>query len=188
MDRRKETTGHFILHWGVPREIHVRPRLVADFAVIEFGPRGERTTWRYATNGMGAIPQQRKSVTYGTELFTCSASSSAWIIRLMDAIARYPLQQETSLGEYDTMPAGGPLDGQASPYTGILLAPPDPPDAETLGLVGRNDPLLFVHQVVAIHPAELEYAVVNGGKALWQRLLALETPLLMDTARPVAVE
>lgn len=187
-DRRQEITGHFIAHWGVPREIHVRAPFVADLAVLEFGPRGDRTTWRYATNGMGAVRQQCGAVVYGTELFACSGSRSEWIVRLLDALARYPHQQETRLSEFDTIPAGGPVDGRSSPYTAILLAPENPPDSETLGLVAVEGPRLLVHQVVAITAAELDYAVTNGGEALWERLIALECPLLLDSRRPSAVE
>jgi len=186
--QKKAITAHFITHWGVPRHIHVQEQSPVELAVLEFGPRAQRQTLRFATNGMSAYIQFYQTKGYRTELYTSSRSNALWIIQLLAAIAKYPVLQETRLGEFDTIPVGGPIDQDSSPFTAVLIAPPGPDEAETLGAILDVTPEpILVHQVVAITDSELNFAIEHGGERLWERLIDLGRPLLLDEMRPEAV-
>ena len=166
-------TGHFIAHWGVPSEI--RPRQVNPFgelAILEFAPKGKRSSWRYATNGMSSKAQaanERGGVR--VELYTTSLRRAPWIDELLLAVATYPFLNNTYLSEFDTIDVQGPIDQGVSPYTGIMLAPPGPFDSETLGLAGKPGEDVLIHQVVGLLPNELERAVRGGAKDVLKALL-----------------
>jgi len=179
-------TGHFMSHWGVPKEI--RPRKlpgVGDFAILEFAPRGTRTTWRYATNGMSGYAQNYPDglVKVRTELYGSTKEKAAWVDDLLAAIATYPLDFTTYLTEGDTINVGQPIDRRGSRFTGILLARPGLSDPETVGLVAGIPENVLVHQVVGILPSEAEFAEQLGGKALWERLAKNGDLLLDDDSR-----
>jgi hypothetical protein len=165
-------TGHFIAHWGVPTDI--RPSQVnpfGDFAILEFAPRGARTSWRYATNGMCSKPQltdEQRSVR--TEIYACSEHRILWCDELLVAIATYPFLYGTYLSEFDTIDAQRPVDQGTSPYTGILLAPPGPSDRDTLGVTIVPQFEIIIHQIVGLFPEELEFAAQGGSGELWKRL------------------
>jgi hypothetical protein len=170
IDSRGIITSHFITHWGVPSDI--RPRNVRgteSFAILEFPPRVARKTWRYATNGMSSIVQTSPSdgPKIRTELYTCTSTRLPWIDELLAAIASYPYDYSTYLAQSDTIEVGQPIDRNRSSYTGILLAPPDPP---TLGLVAGISDNVLVHQVIGLFPNELEFAKREGGERLWDKV------------------
>jgi len=173
-------TGHFIAHWGVPTNI--RPRQVnpfGDFAILEFAPKGDRTSWRYATNGMSSKTQLTdEGGSVRTELYTCSRQRLPWVDDLLVAMATYPFLNDTYLSEFDTIDAQQAIDQKASPYTGILLAPPGPSDPETLGLAGKPGEDVLIHQVVGLLPNELECASRGGARDLWKKLLGEGEPAL----------
>jgi hypothetical protein len=174
-------TAHFIRHWGVPEDIH--PRKVAgigSFAVREFAPKDPRKTWRYATNGMSSYVQAHPDprIRVRTELFACTAHRAAWIGDLLVAVARYPLDCSTYLAEGDTIDVGQPIDRDRSSYTSILLAPPGPFDAATVGLIGGLSENVLVHQVVGLVQKEIGLAQEHGGMALWQRIVKYGEALL----------
>lgn len=186
--RKKAITAHFITHWGVPRHIHVQEPGPVELAVLEFGPRAQRQTFRFATNGMSAYIQFYQAKGYRTELYTTSRSDAPWIIQLLVAIAKYPVLQETRVGEFDTIPVSGPIDQDSSQFTAVLIAPPGPEETETLGAILDVFPEpILVHQVVAITDRELSFAIEHGGEKLWKRLIDLGRPLLLDEIRPEAV-
>ncbi len=181
---KQQVTGHFILHWGVPKDIHVRRPLAdgADLAVVEFPPDGDRRSYRFATNGMSGILQAGEPGVR-TELYGCSRNSHPWVIELLDALARYPMRHRTYLSEYDTIFVG-PIDRSQSPFTAILLAPPGPAERDTLGAVATDyaEPTL-VHQVVGIFEEECELAIEKSGEELWRRLSLSVDTLELDVAR-----
>lgn len=92
-------TAHWITHLGVPMEIHPRAMHGFDraFAILEFAPRGSRTSWRYATNGMSsriqACPQP--GVRVRTEVYAATAQRAPWMCDLLTALAAYPWDQQT---------------------------------------------------------------------------------------------
>lgn len=183
-------TGHFISHWGVPKEI--RPRTlpgVGDFAILEFAPSGTRTTWRYATNGMSSYAHNYPDglVHVRTELYCSTKEEATWVDALLAAIATYPLDFTTYLAEGDTINIGQPIDRHHSRFTGIFLARPGLSDPEAVGLVTAMPANVLVHQVVGILPSEAEFAEQQGGKALWERLVRNGDLLIDDDSRlPVA--
>src|SRR5438067_2186100 len=106
MTLKQAVTTHFIVHWGVPKEIHKQELGTLDLAVLEFAPRTERKTFRFATNGMSAHVQRSKvkRIPYRTELYAGSRSNTPWIIELLVALSRYPMLHQTSFSQFDTVP------------------------------------------------------------------------------------
>jgi hypothetical protein len=179
-------TGHFMFHWGVPSDI--RPIEVAgimDFAILEFAPDGPRTTWRYATNGMSYLQAHPDDhVKVRTELYASTKLRAPWILELLRAIASYPMDYATYLAEGDTINVVQPIDRQSSCFTGVLLAPAEPP---TLGLVAGTPENILVHQIVGLLTAEVQLAeTLGGGSMLWQRLLNAGEHMLDEERLPVA--
>jgi len=168
----KAVTAHFIHHWGVPTDIRPQSVRGQQIAILEFGPKGKRKTWRYATTGMSRDPQAHPdpAVKVRTEIYVCTKEKAAWVDDLLTGIACYPHDYSTYFAEGDTLGVGQPLDRASSPFTGILLAPPNPVDPETLGLVAGIADNVLVHRVVGILPDEIEFAEQHGGKALVERL------------------
>ena len=182
-------TGHFMSHWGIPKEIRTRNlRGIGEFAILEFAPKGERTTWRYATNGMSSYTQYHPDelVNVRSEIYGCTRSQSLWIDDLLAAIAAYPYDYNTYLSEGDTINVGQPIDREGSCFTAILLARPGLCDSETLGLVKARLDNVLIQQVIGILPAEAEFAERHGGKTLWEKL-AKEGDLTLDRNRPPVV-
>src|SRR5690348_9347548 len=93
-------TGHFLSHWGIPKDIRPRSlQTIGDFAILEFAPQRGRASWRYATNGMSSYTQYYPDgpVKVRTELYTCSNERKPWVDDLLAAIATYPLDFKTHL-------------------------------------------------------------------------------------------
>jgi hypothetical protein len=182
-------TGHFMSHWGVPKEIRpLRLAKISEFAILEFAPRGERKTWRYATNGMSNYAQCHpdRAVKIRSEVYGCTNEAVTWVNDLLAAISSYPLDFQTYFGEGDTINVGQPIDRNRSCFTAILLAPPGLCDSPSVGLVGEiTDPIL-VHQVIGILPSEVSFAEQFGGRSLWERL-AIIGSCALDADRPPIV-
>lgn len=181
-------TGHFIAHWGVPKEI--RPLdigKIREFAILEFEPREPRRTWRYATNGMSSYlqPHPEKLVKVRTELYACTKERTRWIDELLAAMAVYPQDYATYFAEGDTINVGQPIDQMHSRYQAILLAPPGPVDPPTLGLVSGVSENILVHQIIGLLPSEIAFAEEYSGKELWERLLKKGEPALDEIRSPI---
>jgi hypothetical protein len=113
-----------------------------------------------------------------TELYACTAEKVDWVDDLLAAIARYPLDYVTYLAEGDTITVGQPIGRKRYCYTGVLLAPPGPFDAATVGLVGGLSENVLVHQVVGLLANEVQYAEQYGGNTLWEHLGKKNEPVL----------
>jgi hypothetical protein len=182
---KQQVTAHFLVHWGVPRDFHLRWPLAdgQDFAIMEFPAAGDRQTCRFATNGMSAIPQGSGKASVRTEIYACSDNSHPWVIELLDALARYPIRHQTCLNEYDTISVG-PIDRDRSQFTAILLAPPSADEKESLGAIATDyAEATLVHQVVGIFDDECKLAIEEGGEELWRRLSSLGRRLALDAER-----
>jgi hypothetical protein len=182
--RFKKRTAHFIAHWGVPNEIYCRDVFgFKKFAIVEFRPSKSQWVWRYATNGMSEYIQRSKesSQAIRTELYCTSNDQCPWAIDLLAAIASYPLQHHTFFGEFDTLDIGQPMDQRASPFTGIMLTPPEDP---TLGAVDLDNDVIFIHRVVGLYESETDHAITRGGKALYSRLMRSGVSFQVDQWRP----
>jgi hypothetical protein len=69
-----------------------------------------------------------------------------------------------------------------------LIAPPDPPEPETIGAIATSvTHIVIVHQVVGILGSEYDFAVAHGGAALWSLLARLPAAPLIDEKRLAAV-
>jgi len=176
-------TRHFISHWGVPSNIFpLSARGIEAFAVLEFAPKGSRRSWRYATNGMSSYRQcyPDEHISVRTELYTSTNHRADWVLDLLMAMASYPIDCQTYFAEGDTVNVGQSIDQKLSCYTGILIAPPQPP---TLGLVSSMQEKVLVHQLIGLLPTEVQFSEEHcGGKTLCQKLIT-ETELLLDVAR-----
>jgi hypothetical protein len=185
----KTITGHFMQHWGGPDEIYTRPPLAGlDFAVVRFGHGGSGRGFRLATNGMSSILQTLKEQRFRTELYASSQGDNTWVVELLDALARYPLEDDVALCEFDTIEIGQPIDRKDSPFVAVLLAPPGPDDSETLGAIGvEGEAPVVVHQVIGITRRECDFAMREGGEALWSRIRSLgQTPGLDQSRSEIA--
>jgi hypothetical protein len=190
---KQTITGFFMLHWGVPTQFHIQEPDPLELAVIEFSPGRQSSTQtqletsRFATNGMSVYDQGEG---YRTELYVNARISAPWIIQLLVAFARYPMQYDVRLCERNTVPAAEAICRDKTLFTAFLIAEPgpEPHDPETLGVIPNAYPeRVFVHQVVAITQAEYEFALKHDSEALWERLVNLGRPLLLDEARPDAI-
>lgn len=188
MSTYKERTGHFITHWGVPKEIHPRKPLAGcELAVMEFSPRRDGEKWRYATNGMSEQLQTADSVGVRTELVAYTLNHHGWVVDLLDALCRYPIQNATYFSEYDTVPIGQPIDRGVSKFSGVLLAPlptGEPPSLPSMwGLFPEPVSLLTV---IGIYDSECDIAAVEGGKHLFDLLDSIECVCLDTKREPIS--
>lgn len=182
---KRTTTAHFIRHWGVPKDIHSRASsLGLDLAILEFGPRTGRRTFRFATNGASEYLQGLGEVRYRQELFCSSRSSAHWIVELLQGLADYPVRYLTHLAVFDTLAVQKPIDRGRSPYVGLLVVPPTPGEEETIGAFYRSpDSPVVVNRVIGIYESELEYCYDYGGERLWTELTSTGGCLEIDSER-----
>lgn len=177
-DANRLMTAHWITHLGVPKEIHPRALNGFDgaFVILEFAPRGSRSSWRYATNGMStrvqACPQP--GVRVRTELYAATVQRALWVCDLLTALAAYPWDQQTWFAEGDTIELEDSPKSRNCPFAGIMLARPGTLDPPEIGLAGDSEPIL-VHQLAGLLPAELEQAKRGNGARLKARHFFLDT-------------
>ena len=170
--------AHWITHLGVPMEIHPRALHGSDdaFAILEFAPRGSRTSWRYATNGMSsriqACPQP--GVHVRTELYGATRDRAPWVCDLLTALAAYPWDQQTWLSEGDTIELQESPTSRNCPFAGIMLVAPGAIDPPEIGLAGDSEPIL-IHQLAGLLPAERQQAKSGSGAWLKARHFFLDT-------------
>ena len=189
IDRYQTRTGHFISFWDVPTEIYRRnPIDASNLAIVQFGPRGPRNSWRHATNGMSEHVQRCNQGPVRTELFASTDERRDWAIALLEAVARYPMQQNTFIGEYDTVAVGQPIDSAQSPFTAILLAPPGRSEHAAVGTIeaGMAD-VIPVYRVIGIFTDECQLTIERGGRNLYNQLLQQVCTLSFDEARSSVV-
>lgn len=160
-DALRAMTTHWITHFGVPMEIHPRALQGFDgpFAILEFAPRGSRTSWRYATNGMSsriqACPQPGARVR--TEVYAAMRDRAPWVSDLLTALAAYPWDQQTWFAEGDTIELQESPTSRNCPFAGIMLVRPGAIDPPEIGLAGDSEPIP-IHQLAGLLPAELQQA------------------------------
>jgi hypothetical protein len=191
---KQVVTAHYMMHWGLPK-FHIQEPDPFELAVVEFtpgkqwGPMPRLETYRFATNGMHNYLQSYKGRDFRTELYVSTRTTAPWVISFLANLARYPMLHQTRFGEYHTIPSIEPLQRNGTVYARFLLAPPEPEDAWSMGVIwnATSEPI-HVHQVVGITQTEYEFALRHPtGEVLWKRLVALGRPLLLDEVRPHAV-
>ena len=177
-DANRLMTAHWITHLGVPTEI--RPRTLhgfdGAFAILEFAPRGSRTSWRYATNGMSSRLQAgpQPGVRVRTELYAATAQRARWMCDLLTALAAYPWDQRTWFAEGDTIELQESPTSRNCPFAGIMLVAPGAIDPPEIGLAGDSEPIL-IHQLAGLLPAELQQAKSGSGARLKAHHYFLDT-------------
>jgi hypothetical protein len=179
-----ERTGHLIANWGVPEKIYERKPIAGKkIAVIEFAPKRSAGYWRYVTNGMSEHLQPASEGGVRTELVAYAGAEREWIVDLLDALSRYPLQHGTYFSEYDTIAVGQPIDRRSSPFQGVLLAPLPLTEQRGAGTLGGIFPeTVTLLQVVGLHESEMDAAVERGGEFLFD-LLERNEPVVVDADR-----
>lgn len=160
-DANRAMTAHWITYFGVPSEIHSRALNAFDgaFAILEFAPRGSRTSWRYTTNGMSSRIQAcpHPGVRVRTEIYAATIRRAPWMCDLLTALAAYPWDQRTWFAEGDTIELQESPTSRKCPFAGIMLATPGALDPPEIGLAGDSEPIL-IHQLAGLLPAELQQA------------------------------
>ena len=178
-------TAHLIGHWGVPKEIYEQKLLMdSKLAVIEFAPQRKAGFWRFATNGMSEHLQFVNGDGVRTELVAYATHQHKWIIELLDALSRYPFQQQTYFSEFDTVEVGQPIDRDSSAFQGILLAPVPAIETSSLRRIGGLfSEVVTLLQVIGLHQIEIEIAIDQGGQVLFDSFKG-NGPILIDAKRP----
>ena len=187
--RNKARTGHYITHWGVPRDIQPAAFPAGgELAILEFAPRVASGLWRHVTNGMSEHAQRTEDGVVRTELYVYTREPTARAAGVLRALAAYPFQHNTYFADFDTVPLAEAAEPRLVPFSGVLLAPGGPEEAQTLSEIHgvANEPV-FVHLVLPIHRAEMQLAIEMGGRELWSKLLSSEAMLALDADRPTVV-
>ena len=181
-NRYQARTGFFIGHWGPPVEIVPSPiQGVPDFAVLVFGPRGARASWRYATNGISEHEQWAPMVErpFRTELFISAAHECAWIPRLLTRLADYVIQHEQSVFEFDAIPLCYeecyPAGSRA-----VLICPPFPTEAQTIGAAVTPGLSYLIHQVTMLGAQEFARCESGQSREVWEAIARASTEGLVD--------
>ena len=179
------TTAHFMHWWSVPSAIRPRQRSTQfQLAIIEFPPRDDRRSYRYATNGAGDYVMREGEGAYRQELYCTTTRKADWAIELLEGIALYPNHYLTRVGTFDTISAGGPIDQNRSPFTGVMIAPPAPVEGEEFGALERAEgEFAIVNQVVGLYDTEIDYCISHGAESLWIELAQADGELALDRAR-----
>jgi len=184
VDPRSKITGHYILHWRVPSNVHVQKQSgLPDVAIIEYAPNATRKHWILATNGMSQYRIRSRGKMIGMEVFGCFRDKAAWNVELFTSLARYSTRYKEALCEFETLALNGISTSGKMPYQhlffGQTLYQP-----ETIGAI-EFDPqnLIIVNQVFGIYDSELEYIKQFGAEALWDKMLASQMPDTLDIAR-----
>lgn len=186
--RNRARTAHFMTQWGPPAEVHVRSTGFApQLAVLEFPPRGARTHFRFATNGLSEL--ELGSMRERVELYASTRLRALWAVDLLVQLCRYAVEYEVHLSEGDSLPAGRPIDGAQSPFFGLLLVAPEVcGDSPSLGAIPglwQKPPL--VHKVVGLYSEELSVAADGGSDFLVRRLTDLKKSLSLDESRAAVI-
>lgn len=169
---------------------HFDPRWLHQ-GVLEFGPSGERTSWLYVTSGMSNAwesdsPEPGGSSGLGCEFIFETAQQSDWAVQrllqvmtfqILLAHGRYP--GRSGLSDYDRIPLRGPVDMDQSKLSRLMLTPPAGVPEQCQLESGSFD---FYH-IVAISEAETEFARLQGGVQLLERLAAEGFFPINDPAR-----
>ena len=148
--------------------------------VFEFAPTPTRDSWLYVTSGMSNDcdadrPDPTTPSGLGCEFVFETKQQSEWaIVRLLHLMTfqillchgRYPGREP--LGDFDRIPLRGPIRGEHSALTYLMLAPPNRFPREAQLESGSFD----FCQVVGISEAEAAYARLHDGSALLRLLVA----------------
>ena len=182
-DVRKSITSHYIVHWGVPGEIHPLKIEGGEFAILEFPPRQVRPWCVLATNGMSRYVQTQHGNSFRTELCLYTNQKQDWMFEMLEALICYPEKYDTSFVEFDTIPLERPIDGNQSVFTALMLVPPRN-DANSLGVInGHTIEPMYLMEVIGLYETELDYSLEQGGKSLWERLASVSQTAVIDAFR-----
>jgi hypothetical protein len=185
MDAKAKITGHYMLYWRVPTNVHVQKQPgLPDTAVIEYAPNANRQGWLLATNGASNYRVRQQGKQIGCELFGRFRDKAAWNLELFAAICRYVVTQRTPLFTFDTISLDGLSAVGQMPFPHLLFGE-GLYQPETLGSIQFDaQNIIIVNQVYGLYDAELEYAKQYGGEALWNKMRASNMPDALDVNRP----
>lgn len=188
MERNHARTTHFMLHWGLPGEIHERRISGCAVAIMEFRPPlkplspelvGDVDEYRYVTNGMSEIVVEPAPM----ELFVACRRPSPRAIRLLEMLVNYPIAMAEPLFEFDTIP----LENTGLSFAALLIAPPTGFE-ESVGVTKVDSQVVLVHQVVGIMASEYQFALQsNNGEELWRKMSEARIGLCLDEEREPVV-
>lgn len=115
--------------------------------------------------------------------------SAYWPIRALKTVARLPLEYDTFIAEWYSVPNGDPAQPYApgTPFTGVLVAPVlhREPDARTIITSdGRRISLLAI---IPLHQFEMDLKLTRGTDALIDAFDHAHVSELLDPTRPSCV-
>lgn len=160
--------NHYDIAWGCRGT--VKPFLKgpgsdlgADFAVLEFAPRGDRRMWTYATCCMS-----RQSDESPIELHVFSADKSEEIVELLVVVAHYH-RTGARLDLWHTVNFGKPWRGRSLCSFGLISLPYlDGPDVQSM--TADSGKSVNFYWMIPVTFAEVQYKKENGIEALESRL------------------
>jgi len=193
-------TAWCMRQFGANVEIHRRRVEVSDqlLGVMEFrcrpAPYCQAEHWVYATNGISGrrmpwregptVPPELRH--YRVELLGCTRTRTAWVVDLLEEMARYPFLHGTGFAYGQTIPVDSLVQQRWERY--VLGLPPNHEAINPLGVVAEGlggDPVLWL-QVIGLKRSELATGIERGGDALLKTLLATSTRaelLFLDSDR-----
>ncbi len=181
-----------VMHEIISPDIHV------DICVIN--PSETRHYYTLVTMGMGAhrmnvpseIPEQARAelCIYLPQDWDIQGSEEEhyWPMRWLKILARLPIENDTWLGQYHTIPCGQPLADNTD-LCGFILDTPFTliDDGDILEL--PNGEQINFYAIAPLHEAEMSYKVDNGAEALLDMFDDADIDhLLVDIDRESAVD
>ncbi len=181
-----------VLHEIVSPDIHV------DICIIN--PTPERDFYTLVTMGMGAhsmnTPPELKDQNraelciYLPSDWKINDSDEQWYwpLRWLKILARLPMNNDTWLGHYHTIPSGDVLADNTS-LCGFILEEADFANGESSLCKLENDDIVNFYALIPLYEEEMSYKVDNNGETLMERLEELEDfSLVVDIHRESAVD
>jgi hypothetical protein len=162
-----------------------------NHGVIEFKPTAERPNWVYVSSGLSNAweadaPDPDGVSGLGCEfLFQCP-TQARWALLLMRRMVAFQLLLAAGrfpgkglLAVWDRIPLRGPIDGEKSQLSSVMLAPAtDFPGVQQL----PSGQFQFI-QFVGITENEAEYARAKGSPELFRMLVAQKAAPVTDSKR-----
>ena len=180
-----------VFHEIVSTDIHV------DIYICE--PSEERPYFTLVTHGMGAhrmnIPKELME--YGLDRMEIMINLPKdwdihsdeekwyWPARWLKILARLPIEQNTWLGHYHTVPNGEPFADNTD-FVCVMVTMPylHEEDAVSCELPGGGRVLFY--QMTPLYESEVNYKIENGGEAL-EELFGDDLPGILDLNRTAVV-
>ncbi len=183
-----------VLHEILSPDIHV------DIVIIE--PTPEKNYYTIVTMGMGAYKMEvPEEISEFSRVELCIYLPADWKVneqdekwywpmRWLKTLARLPINNNTWLGYYHTVPSGQPF-AENTELSGFILDTPDSiaDDKDTFCTLPNGEKVHF-YTIVPLYEEEMSFKVDNGGQELMDRIYDADSefPQLVDLNRESVVD